>query len=131
MSGGSLDYFYNQLIDHVGDFDDVELDELIKDLSNLFKAREWYLSGDTGLGTWREERDKFKSKWFTEHGRNDRINSMITKMADKMRDALGVKESYCETCMNWTGDTEFYGRCKKTKNVYFHRREDCDKWEQK
>ena len=45
MSGGSLDYFYSQLNDHVGDFKDRELDELVSDLAELFHDREWYLSG--------------------------------------------------------------------------------------
>ena len=36
MSGGSLDYFSCQLEDHVGDFGDKELDELVKDLAALF-----------------------------------------------------------------------------------------------
>ena len=31
MSGGSLDYFYNTLQEHVGDFRDKELDHLVKD----------------------------------------------------------------------------------------------------
>ena len=43
MSGGSLDYFYTMLQDHVGDFGDKELDELVADLAELFHDREWYL----------------------------------------------------------------------------------------
>lgn len=35
MSGGSLDYFYTMLQDHVGDFGDKELDELVADLAEL------------------------------------------------------------------------------------------------
>ena len=65
MSGGRLDYFYSSLEDHVGDFGDKELDELVKDMANLFYEREWYLSGDTCAGDWNEARDKFKNKWFS------------------------------------------------------------------
>ena len=36
MSGGSLNYFYGQLEEHIGDFGDKELDELVKDLAELF-----------------------------------------------------------------------------------------------
>lgn len=44
MSGGSLDYFYCQLEEHVGDFGDKELDELVNDLAELFHDREWILA---------------------------------------------------------------------------------------
>ena len=37
MSGGSLNYFCYQLEEHIGDFGDKELDELVKDLAELFK----------------------------------------------------------------------------------------------
>lgn len=50
MSGGSLDYFYCQLREHVGDFGDRELDELVDDLADLFHDREWYLSADDDKG---------------------------------------------------------------------------------
>ena len=66
MSGGSLDYFYSQLQEHIGDFKDKELDELVEDLAKLFHDREWYLSGDYCEGTWNEARDNFKKKWFTD-----------------------------------------------------------------
>ena len=35
MSGGSLDYFYNRLEEHIGDFNDKELDQTFDD---AFKA---------------------------------------------------------------------------------------------
>ena len=73
MSGGSLGYFYNDLESHIGDFGDKELDELVKDLAKLFHDREWYLSSDTGEGAWNESRDRFKEKWFTAYGRQERI----------------------------------------------------------
>ena len=69
MSGGSLDYFYCRLEDHIGDFNDKELDELVKDLAQLFHDIEWYLSGDYGEGTWNEARDNFKKKWFGQGAR--------------------------------------------------------------
>lgn len=51
MSGGSLNYFYSQVEDHVGDFGDRELDDLVKDLAQLFHDREWFLSSDTNEGS--------------------------------------------------------------------------------
>ena len=47
MSGGHLNYFCHSLEEHIGDFGDRELDDLVKDLAELFHDREWYLSGDT------------------------------------------------------------------------------------
>lgn len=63
MSGGSLYYFYCDLEDHAGDFDDPELDGLVTDLAKLFHDREWYLSGDTSIDRWIKSRDEFKKKW--------------------------------------------------------------------
>jgi predicted GTPase len=85
MSGGSLNYFYCQLQDHVGDFGDKELDELVSDLAELFHDREWYLSADTGLGDWEEARNKFKEKWFTKHGRQKRIEKYLAEMTEEIR----------------------------------------------
>lgn len=70
MSGGSLYYFYCDLEDHAGDFDDPELDDLVTDLAKLFHDREWYLSGDTSIKRWIESRDEFKKKWFV-GGKNE------------------------------------------------------------
>ena len=85
MSGGSLNYFYCQLQDHVGDFGDKELDELVKDLAELFHDREWYLSADYGEGSWNEARDAFKAKWFTDHGRQERIEKYLSDICKHQR----------------------------------------------
>ena len=66
MSGGSLNYFYEKLEEHASDFGDKELEKLVRDLSQLFYSREWYLSGDYGECKWNEARDKFKDKWLGE-----------------------------------------------------------------
>ena len=77
MSGGSLNYFYCNLQDHIGDFGDKELDDLVADLAELFHEREWYLSCDSGKGDWVEARDAFKNKWFTKIGRQKRIEKYL------------------------------------------------------
>lgn len=133
MSGGSLDYFYCQLDDHVGDFKDKELDELVFDLAALFHDREWYLSGDTGDGDWNEARDNFKAKWFTQHGRQERIEKYLADLGEEVRKSLGISTSYCRNCTNWTQekDGSNYGRCKYSKGFLRHRSESCDKFDRK
>ena len=132
MSGGSLNYFYATLEDHVGDFHDKELDDLVRDLAKLFHDREWYLSADVGLGTWREARDAFKKKWFTQHGKQERIEKYLAEISQEVRDSFGISEEYCQTCKHWTKiDDSFYGKCDITKGCLMHRSGRCEKHEQK
>ena len=136
MSGGSLNYFYMYLQEHVGDFKDKELDELVEDLAELFHDREWYLSGDTNSGTWREARDEFKEKWFTEHGRQKRIEKYLAEIREEVRDSFGMSTHYCKTCKHWTkwkDKDASYGNCDLPENghVSMHRSEGCEKWEKK
>ena len=133
MSGGSLSYFYAELEDHCQDLGDKELDELVLDLSRLFKDREWYLSSDTCVGHWNEARDAFKDKWFTQHGRQERIEKYIADFEDEIRKTFGISDRYCRTCKHWT-ETEYggeYVRCEFHKNCLMHRSESCDKWEKR
>lgn len=131
MSGGSLNYFYYQLEDHVGDFDDKELDSLVADLAKLFKDREWYLSADTGKGSWVEARDSFKKKWFTEHGRQERIEQYLNEFADEIRDSFGLKKERCMNCKHWSQrkDDSPYGNCELETDYMLHRAESCGKYE--
>lgn len=130
MNGGYLNYFYSELDDHIGDFGDKELDDLVKDLAELFRDRELYLSGDTGEGSWREARDRFKAKWFTECGRKDRIEEYLRQLAKELLDSFGFGV-YCRNCVKWTAktDSEYYGRCKLNQNCLMHRSEHCDQFE--
>lgn len=80
----SFDYFFCILQDHTKDFGDKELDDMMEDLVELFHDREWFLSGDTGDGDWNEARDAFKEKWFTEHGRQERIEKYLVEFADEV-----------------------------------------------
>ena len=134
MSGGHLNYFYSTLDDHVGDFGDKELDELVKDLAELFHDREWFLSGDTGEGSWNEARDAFKAKWFTKHGRQERIEKYLVVMEDEIRKTFGMSKRFCKFCNHWEGrekpvyDGE-YGKCPFHDGCLMHRSECCEKWE--
>ena len=122
MSGGSLGYFYVDIQGHVGDFEDKELDELVKDIAELFHDREWFLSGDTGEGDWNEARDAFKAKWFTPTGRADRIEKYLAEIGQEVRGMFGLGE-YCQDCEHWKKEAncEHYGRCKYVKGCLVHR----------
>lgn len=129
MSGGSLNYFYSSLELHAGDFDDKELDDLVKDLADLFFAREWYLSGDTNQGQWREARDKFKTKWFSGDGRRERIEQYLHQLKSDLLDSFGFG-NYCRDCADWspTENGSDYGWCKHVDDCLMHRSECCGKW---
>lgn len=134
MSGGSLDYFFYKLEEHAKDLGDKELNELVADLATLFHGREWYLSGDTGEGDWNESRDAFKAKWFTEHGRQERIEKYLAEFAEEVRQTFGISKRYCKNCKHWSEKTEYDGRCSRcefTKGALRHRSESCEKFEEK
>lgn len=130
MSGGSLGYFYNDLESHIGDFGDAELDDLVKDLAQLFHDREWFLSADTCEGTWNEARDAFKAKWFTQTGRQERIEQYLDELREKVLKTFGLSKKYCMNCQSFTpkkGDLP-YGCCEYEKNCLMHRAESCDRF---
>lgn len=132
MSGGSLDYFYSTLEEHVGDFADKELDELVFDLSKLFHDREWYLSADTCEGSRNEAGDSFKAKWFKNGARQERIEKYVSEFAEEMRKSFGLSHMYCKYCKHWKpNDKGVYGDCQFMDGRMMHRCESCDKWERK
>lgn len=138
MSGGSLNYFYNDLGYHAEDFNDKELNELVKDLAKLFHDREWFLSSDTCEGAWNEARDAFKKKWFGTEGqkqREERINRYLDEIRDDLMKQFGVSERYCRNCGSWTQDErehyEEYGGCEFEESCLMHRSESCEKWHPK
>ena len=134
MSGGSLDYFYSTLEGHAGDFRDRELDDLVKDLAELFYAREWFMSGDTNEGKWREARDAFKKKWFTEAGRQERIDAYLEALREEVLDGLGLSKAYCRDCRHWTAEDDKvsgYGVCDLIQGCLMHRSEKCEKFEKR
>ena len=129
MSGGSLNYFYGMLEEHVGDFGDRELDELVKDLATLFHDREWFLSSDTCEGNWNEARDKFKAKWFTETGRQERIERYLSDLTEEVRRSFGIRPKYCKDCGHFTPEKKGsdYGKCDFETRCLMHRKEYCEK----
>ena len=134
MSGGALNDFYGQLQDHEGDFGDKELDDLVKDLAELFHEREWFLSADTGEGSWEEARAAFKEKWFTQHGREERIEKYLDELREEIRRSFMITEKRCKNCAHWTREEEKdsrYGWCEFKKHCLMHRSEWCEKFEKK
>lgn len=133
MSGGSLNYFYCNLQEHIGDFGDKELDDLVADLAELFHEREWYLSSDSGKGDWVEARDAFKNKWFTKIGRQKRIEKYLKEFENEIRETFGMKKDYCKTCKYWSkrdGPSD-YGDCECEKRCLMHRSESCERYEKR
>lgn len=134
MSGGSLNYFYCDLEGHVGDFEDKELDDLVRDLAKLFHDREWFLSSDTCEGSWIEARDNFKTKWFTPDSRSERVKKYLDEIRDEVLDAFGLSDKYCKNCKNWTPEEKensIYGNCCFHKSCLMHRSEKCDRFDSK
>jgi len=129
MSGGSLDYFYYRLEEHAEDFGDKELNDLVKDLAELFHDREWYLSGDTAEGDWIESRDKFKAKWFTEHGRQERIEKYLAEIGKEVRAMFGMDTDKCQSCKHWEKRSDHYGKCDFMTGCLSHRSGSCEKYE--
>lgn len=129
MSGGSLDYFFYKLEEHAKDLGDKELNELVADLATLFHDREWYLSGDTGEGNWNESRDAFKAKWFTEHGRQERIEKYLAEFAEEVRQTFGISKRYCKNCKHWSKVDGYkdHGRCELDTLYMMHPSDSCDK----
>ena len=137
MSGGSLNYFYSELEDHAGDFDDRELDDLVKDMAQLFHDREWYLSSDTNEGSWRESRDAFKKKWFRDGARQERIEQYLAEIRKEVLDSFGLSDEYCKLCKHWIKEKDPrypdspYGDCDYEKHCLMHRAERCEKFERR
>lgn len=132
MSGGSLGYFYSDLEEHVGDFGDKELDDLVRDLAKLFHAREWFLSCDTCEGNWVEARDQFKRKWFHDESRKERIERYLDEIKEEILKSFGLSDKYCMNCAKWKREDEkgsLYGWCSETRGCMMHQHESCEKFE--
>lgn len=83
MSGGSHNYIYHQIDQELaGAMRDAELDDLMKDISGLAHALEWYDSGDTSKEDYLAEVKAFKAKWF-ESSREERLKQYVN---DKLED---------------------------------------------
>lgn len=65
MSGGSYDYKYTVLENYyIGNVFDIELNEMLKDLTEVLHDLEWWQSSDISEKDYRKTVAKFKKKWF-------------------------------------------------------------------
>lgn len=97
MSGGSHNYIYYQIQEElVGQMEDRELNDLMKDIATLAHDLEWYHSCDTSRDYYRESVRKFKDKWFGK-SRNERLKEYIDESINELKEQLytmiGVKEN--------------------------------------
>lgn len=132
MSGGSLGYFYGQLEEHVGDFADRELDELVQDLATLFREREWYLSGDKSERAWREASVAFKRKWLLGTKEREYVEQYMDEAKLGMLWMFGLSNEYCRNCKHWMSleDAGFpYGDCDLVDERLVHGYDTCEKFE--
>lgn len=64
MSGGSFNYEYCKIKElYVGEMQDADLDEMMKDLCNVLHDLEWWQSADYDEETYRHSTQAFKQKW--------------------------------------------------------------------
>lgn len=138
MSGGALNYFYNHLEEHADDLGDRELNDLVKDLAQLYHDREWCLSGDICDGKWNEARDDFKKKWLTPEGREHRMKEYLDECIEEMRYLVDPdSRKYCNGCIHWKRKSPRdrrlpadYGKCDFESSCLVHGHEDkCRKYE--
>ncbi len=97
MSGGSYNYICYALSNSCeGQMQDIEMDDLIKDLCEVLHDLEWWQSGDISEDGYRETLTKFKAKWFNE-SREVRLKGYIDEqiglVREKLYSLIGISET--------------------------------------
>jgi hypothetical protein len=65
MSGGSFNYFFNDIQDtYQGELHDEALENLLVDFCKVLHDLEWWISGDIGEKNYQKTVNDFKTKWF-------------------------------------------------------------------
>ena len=88
MSGGSMNYIYSSLREEAYSEYDIEIRELMFDLSEYLHAEEWYRSGDTSKERWLDARNVFKKKWLRDYNCNHLLKEQIEKEIERVRKEL-------------------------------------------
>ena len=90
MSGGSHNYIGYRIEEQlVGQMEDAELDDLMKDIVTLAHDLEWMDSGDIGEDNYRETVKWFKEKWFA-NSREDRLKGYVDEKIEALRRELNL-----------------------------------------
>ena len=88
MSGGSHNYIAYKINDELcNQMHDKELDDMMRDISDLAHDLEWYDSGDIGREDYLETVKAFKKKWFGSD-REERLRGYIDESINKLRREL-------------------------------------------
>ena len=88
MSGGSYNYGYSTIeYEYANRMYDVELNEMMMDLSKVLHDLEWWQSGDIGEEEYRKTVAGFKKKWFKRTKTN--VKALIeSEFENKKQDLL-------------------------------------------
>lgn len=87
MSGGSMNYIFGRVAEAADMTADKELSELLKDISDVLYAEEWWTSGDTEKTTYDDALARFKAKWF-KGNREERLKGYIDEELGRVKKAL-------------------------------------------
>lgn len=73
---------------------DKQLSELVFDVLCLIYSCDWYISGDTGADTYREDVNYFKTKWLgkPEETTKEEIDKSVEELRDELYVSFGLKE---------------------------------------
>lgn len=67
MSGGSFDYAFYKILDYQGHMRHQDLEELLKDFSDLLHDVEWAEDCDISWDDYEQSVIKFRKKWLKEN----------------------------------------------------------------
>ncbi|MBQ2174383.1 MAG: hypothetical protein II453_04705 [Alphaproteobacteria bacterium] len=122
MSGGSKNYIYLSIDEYlVGQMQDAELDDLMKDVSKLAHDLEWAECGDYDMDDYFKTVEKFKNKWFK--GDRDKrlkeyVDSRISAIKDELYRVLGVNgEQTNKPIPDTINASDLKGMAENAKNL--------------
>lgn len=87
MSGGSMNYIYNYVLEASELTHDIEIKEILEDLSKVLHEEEWWQSADKDKQSYLLALSQFKAKWFSEP-REERLKKYIDDSLQEMKDHL-------------------------------------------
>jgi len=80
---------YAKMAREIDPMEDIELSDLVYDVFCLIHSADWYKSGDNSEGTYRNDVEAFKQKWF-KNKRSDRLKEYVDAAVEELRDKLMV-----------------------------------------